>query len=257
MLQPRLRFAIPLIFLLINGCYGAKMLRGPIAVDNTEQRVRVLSEQQAQLMAEVEELKDSITRQEELLRSLRADTQARLDELALGVDAVGNQVQDGFDRPDAYYSAPRATPDSPTLPTGPGMSDTTVADHEVAPEQLKEIYDNAYLDLNRGNYSLALIGFKDYLDKSPDSEYSDNAQYWIGECYYAQRNFRRAIEELILVDRNYPLGDKVPAALLKIGYSLIQLEDRAAAKEMLRDLINRFPTSDEAAQARAKIQTID
>ena len=132
-----------------------------------------------------------------------------------------------------------------------------MVDQEIAPEQLKAIYDNAYLDLNRGNYSLALIGFKDYLDKSPDSDLSDNAQYWIGECYYAQRNFRRAVEELILVDRHYPLGDKVPAALLKIGYSQIQLEDRSAAKEMLRDLINRFPTSDEAAQARAKIQTLD
>jgi tol-pal system protein YbgF len=127
----------------------------------------------------------------------------------------------------------------------------------LTPAQTKAIYDNAYLDLNRGNYPLAMIGFQDYLRRSPGSDLSDNAQYWIGECYYAQRDFRRAIDELTLVDRDYPLGDKVPAALLKIGYSHLQLEEREEAKEVLRDLINRFPTSDEAAQARAKIKSID
>jgi tol-pal system protein YbgF len=123
--------------------------------------------------------------------------------------------------------------------------------------QAKEIYDNAYLDLSRGNYSLALLGFRDYLTKSPESELSDNAQYWIGECYYTQKDFMRAIEEFERVDHNYPLGDKVPAALLKIGYSQLQLENRDAAKETLRDLINRYPTTEEAEQARAKLSTIN
>ncbi len=122
---------------------------------------------------------------------------------------------------------------------------------------MKRLYNLSLNYYNSASYDTALIKFHEFIDTYPDHDLTDNAQYWIGECYYAQRNFRRAVEELILVDRHYPLGDKVPAALLKIGYSQIQLEDRSAAKEMLRDLINRFPTSDEAAQARAKIQTLD
>jgi tol-pal system protein YbgF len=256
-LRATLRFALPLAVVLSTGCYGAKVLRQPIAADKTEKNVQTLVEQQAILQDEIAELRATIARQEEMIRSLRADTQSRLDELTENVDAVGSRVKDSFDRPDVYYSVPSEPQDYRRSPTLPAYGDSASAPQSLTPAQIKAIYDNAYLDLNRGNYSLALIGFQDYLSRNPDSDLSDNAQYWIGECYYAQRDFRRAIEELGLVDRDYPLGDKVPASLLKIGYSHLQLDDREAAKEVLRDLINRFPTSDEAAQARAKIRTLD
>jgi len=256
-LQARLRFALPLAVLLTTGCYGAKMLRQPIATDKTEKNVQTLVEQQAKLHEEIVELRSSVAQQEELLRALRADTYARLDELTESVEVVGSRVEDSIERPDVYYSVTPQTPDLGRSPQAPAWGDSTSPPEALTPAQIKAIYDNAYLDLNRGNYALALIGFQDYLKRSPDSDLSDNAQYWIGECYYAQRDFRRAIEELAVVGRNFPQGDKVPAALLKIGYSHLQLEDREQAQEVLRDLINRFPTSDEAAQARAKIRSLD
>jgi tol-pal system protein YbgF len=127
----------------------------------------------------------------------------------------------------------------------------------LTPVQAKVIYDNAYLDLNRGNYALALLGFRDFLAKDPQSDLADNAQYWIGECYYAQRDFAQAIEEFRLVERQYPQGEKVPASLLKVAYAQLQLEDRDAARATLEDLIGRFPSSNEAAQARTKLSSIE
>jgi tol-pal system protein YbgF len=233
------------------------VLRQPIATEKTEKNVETLIEQQARLHDEIAELRATLTEQEEMIRTLRADTQSRLDELAENVDAVGNRVQDSLERPDAYYSVSPGPSEYRRTPALPAYGDSAAASQTLTPAQVKAIYDNAYLDLNRGNYSLALIGFQDYLKRNPDSDLSDNAQYWIGECYYAQREFSKAIEELMLVDRSYPLGDKVPAALLKIGYSYVQLDDREAAKEVLRNLVNRFPTSDEAEQARAKIRSLD
>jgi tol-pal system protein YbgF len=123
--------------------------------------------------------------------------------------------------------------------------------------QTKFLYDNAYLDLNRGDYALALVGFRDFLSRDPQSDLADNAQYWIAECFYAQRDFPRAIEEFARVEQSYPQGDKVPAAILKTAYALLQIDDRDSARSVLEDLINRFPTSNEAAQARTKLQSLE
>jgi tol-pal system protein YbgF len=248
---------LPLALILCTGCYGAKLLRQPLAVDQTEKRVADLVEQQAKLYAEIAELRETVTRQEEMLRSLRADTQTRLSELTEDVQVVSSRMEDSLERPDTYFPVVKQEPYYPQRLAQIPAADSAQGFTELTPAQAKEIYDNSYLDLSRGNYSLALLGFRDYLNKSPESDLSDNAQYWIGERYYTQRDFLRATEEFERVDRDYPLGDKVPAALLKIGFCRLQLEDRAAAKNVLRDLINRYPTTEEAEQARARLETID
>lgn len=252
--------AAALIALLAAGCYGAKLLRQPIAVNETEQRVRSLTEQQAALQAEIARLAQTIERQEELIRSLRADTQTRLSELSDNVSSLGSRVEDRLDRPPSHspitnYPA-MPVPTTPSPPAGTGAADSSSASG-LSPAQVKVIYDNAYLDLNRGNYALALLGFRDFLGKAPGSDLADNAQYWIGECYYAQHDFAKSIEEFNHVVQDYPVGDKVPAALLKIAYAHLQLEDRAAGMSALEELIQRFPSSNEAAQARTKMQSIE
>ena len=244
------------IILLLPGCYGAKMIRQPIAVDNTEQRVAAMAEQQAKLTAEVRELRQILVRQEEMIRALRADTHTRLQELTMNVDAVGTRIEDSYERPDARYPV-RAPEDDPfAAPPSLPETETPATERELSAVELKAIYDNAYLDLTQGNYRLALLGFREYLEKSPESDLSDNAQYWIGECYYAQREYRTAIEEFRTVERQYPRGDKVPAALLKIAYSYLQVGDRDAARETLRDVMNRYPMTEEARQAEEKIRSL-
>ena len=89
----------------------------------------------------------------------------------------------------------------------------------------------------------------------PDSDLADNAQYWIGESFYAQRDFDRAIQEFLQAVDGYPGGDKHPAALLKIGYSFLQTGDRDSARSYLKRLVEEFPNSDEAELARNKIRS--
>jgi len=254
----RFRVALPILASVLCGCYGAKALRQPIAVDSTERNVRSLMEQQTMLDASVRKLQETVARQEEMLRALRADTQTRLQELNESIQALGNRVGDTLERRSIFPVPPGWAAEGQLVAPSEQRGDSAApAAGALTPGQVKAIYDNAYLDLNRGNYSLALLGFRDYLSKSPDSELADNAQYWIGECYYAQRDFRKAIEEFSVVEQGHPKGDKVPAAMLKIAYSKLQLEDRAGARQELRDLIGRFPNSDEAAQARTKLSSLE
>jgi tol-pal system protein YbgF len=236
------------------GCSPSKTVRMPETVDILDARVASIQEQQALLQSSLTEIKETLARQEEILRSLRADTQTRFSELTTNMDTVRNKMEESMQRRSLFQSAP---PVSTLPPAGLGqMPDSTGAQGSMSPSEIKRIYDDAYLDLNRGNYSLALMGFQSFLRRAPQSELADNAQYWIGECYYAQRDFARAIDEFRLVERNHPDGEKVPSALLKIAYSHLQLEDRGSARDVLNDLIARYPRSEEAAQAKSKLQSI-
>ncbi len=120
----------------------------------------------------------------------------------------------------------------------------------------QEIYNMAYADYLKGNFDLAIDGFKIYLENFSQSPFADNALYWIGECYFSQKNFEEAIaryNELIL---NYPSGDKVPAAYLHKGLSLIELGQKEEALSVFRLLISKYPLEEETKIAQEKIKEL-
>ena len=120
----------------------------------------------------------------------------------------------------------------------------------------REVYNMAHSDYLKGNYSLAIDGFKIYLEHFPDSPYADNALYWIGECYFSQREFNSSIEYFKQLVLDYPQGDKVPAAYLKRGISLMELENKEEALSVFKLLISKFPLEEETRIAQEKIKEI-
>lgn len=117
----------------------------------------------------------------------------------------------------------------------------------------QELYNNAYGDYLKGNYSLAIDSFKLFLQQYPSTPLSDNALYWIGECHYSQEQYQEAIDSFNELLINYPSGDKVPAAYLKKGLSLAQLGRKEEALATLKLLVAKFPTQEEARLAQQKI----
>ncbi|MEK7342047.1 MAG: tol-pal system protein YbgF, partial [Candidatus Binatota bacterium] len=111
--------------------------------------------------------------------------------------------------------------------------------------------------LERKDYRVAIARFKEFIKKHPQSEYADNAQYWIGESHYALREFDQAILEFDAVRRKYPKGDKVPAALLKQGFAFAELGDKVDARLILRELTDKYPQSPEAAKAKQKLKALE
>ena len=87
----------------------------------------------------------------------------------------------------------------------------------------------------------------------PDTEVADNAQYWIGESYYGTGDFANAIVEFQKVLDNYPKGDKVPAAMFKMGLSQARLKQTAESQKTYRALIQKYPKSPEAALAKERL----
>jgi TolA-binding protein len=87
-------------------------------------------------------------------------------------------------------------------------------------------------------------------------ELSDNAQYWIGECYYGLGDLDKAVLEYLKVRDLYPDGDKVAAATLKTGYAFLRKGDSATARRYFETVLREFPNSDEATLARDKLDSI-
>jgi tol-pal system protein YbgF len=120
----------------------------------------------------------------------------------------------------------------------------------------QEIYNMAYADYLKGNFILAIDGFKIYLDNFAQSPFADNALYWIGECYFSQKEYEEAISrynELIL---NYPLGDKVPAAYLHKGISLMELDRNEEALSVFKLMVSKYPLEEETKIAQEKIKEL-
>jgi tol-pal system protein YbgF len=104
-------------------------------------------------------------------------------------------------------------------------------------------------------YDRAIQQFRTFQRKYPDSSIADDAQYWIGEIYFIQKDYNRAILEFNDVLK-YRRGDRVPAALLRQAHAFLEIGDRTDARLILQKLINDHPKSEQAQEARAQLQTL-
>lgn len=104
-------------------------------------------------------------------------------------------------------------------------------------------YQAALNAFNTGKYDRALTRFKALLERSKDDALSDNAQYWIGECYYGMKDYNKAVIEFEKVF-TFPKSNKKDDAQLKLGLCYIRLNDKDSAHRELTRLLSKFPNSE-------------
>ena len=119
-----------------------------------------------------------------------------------------------------------------------------------------EIYRLAKQAFDQGDSDAARKKFQELIEKYPRSERADNAQFWIGEIYYREKWYEKAILEYQKVIENYPKGNKVPASLLKQGLAFLNLGDKTNSRLILEELIRKHPKSNEAKIARDKVKSL-
>ncbi len=125
-----------------------------------------------------------------------------------------------------------------------------------ATDDAEKLYRSSLDLLNSGKVDAAEQGFRDFLEKYPEHPYADNAQYWLGECYYARKDYNSAITEFNLVLTNYSHGDKICDATLKIGYSYIQLGDVDNGTKYLNEVMTNCNDTPVARKAAEKLKLL-
>jgi tol-pal system protein YbgF len=121
----------------------------------------------------------------------------------------------------------------------------------------QKLYDGAKKAFDDGNLKDARNGFAQLINDYPKSPHADNSQFWIGETYYQEKWYEKAILEYQKVIENYPTGNKVPAALLKQGLSFINIGEPNNARLVLKELTAKYPSTNEATIAKRKLATLN
>ncbi len=118
-------------------------------------------------------------------------------------------------------------------------------------------YEAAYQAFKDKKYKQAREKFEGFLKEFPKDKLSGNAQFWIAETYYAEKDFESAILAYETVLKKHPESDKTSAALLKQGLSFIEIGDKKTGKTILARLVEKYPNSKEAAVAKKKIAEME
>lgn len=146
-----------------------------------------------------------------------------------------------------------------SVPPTPGTSSTSLPASSIGKytQHERTAYENAFNLLRAKDYDKAAREFSAFLRAFPHSTLADNSQYWLGECYYGQRRFQEAIDEFERVFAFYSNSSKVPASLLKIGYSHLELRQPAMARAVFQQLVRTYPQSPEAIKAHGRLQDVN
>jgi len=223
-----------------------------------------LRSQYAELYASVDRLQEEI----QLLRGkieekehrqknmLSGDAGDSIESRMTNLEQVSLSIKDRLLRIEEYLALDGAAKKPTSAKTGPEKPPAREkADIPPAKEMAEnELYAKAKQDFDSGELEAARAGFLEFLKRYPKSAIADSSQFWVGEIYYRQKWYEKAILEYQKVIENYPKGNKIQASLLKQGFSFFNLGDKSNGRLILKELIKKYPSSNEAKIAKQKLE---
>ena len=235
----------------------------------------------------VEQSTDSVNQMNTAVNALQQKLNAQTEASSGKLDTVSGQVQslnDSFDElksriakldkelqdvqaqlqsMQAQSAAPAGGAPQPQQPSGqPGTgapADGSVqpaAPPQAAAPPLQDSYQSALRDYNAARYDVASSEFTDVLTYYPNDALAGNAQFYLGEIAYREQKYKDAIKAYNGVLENFSGSPKAPAAQLRKGLALLQLKQTESGVHELRSLIQRYPQTPEALQARSKLNAM-
>ena len=233
------------------------------AVLDMIQQVDEVSEDIGLLRGEIEVQGNDINDIKKRQRELYLDIDRRLRDLESGATTQAPASQISVPQVSTAASAGSVTTGQQTPsvePSTPEPATSTTASVSQTPSVTqsaeKEAYQAAFDTLKEGRYKQAKTELKTFLDKYPNSSFSGNAQYWLGEAHYVTRNFDQGVVEFEKVLKTYPTSNKVPDAMLKLGYTFYERKQFDQAKAILQDLRERFPKTTASRLATKRLDRI-
>jgi len=205
----------------------------------------------------VNQLSQSVKAMQKTLQQQNSDSQAKVDQVSSQIQTLNDTLDELKAR---LAKASKQLDDiqgqQQNLPPSPSPSGSTTTGPASQAPQADILYNNALRDYNSGRYELALSQFQDYLKLYPNTELAGNAQYYVADMEYRAQNFEGAVRDYDKVLEQFPGGNKAAAAQLKKGYSLLELGRKEAGVRELNALIQRYPKTIEATQARERLQKL-
>ncbi len=209
---------------------------------------------------------DTMSTQTQGLSDNMQDVQARVAKLGQQMNdiqgllqSIDGKISGGAVSAQNAYPAGSVPGSAQSIQSSPSASQPSQAGNAVPAMpaiSADTLYQNALRDFSTGKYDLARQEFSDYVKNFPTNDLASNAQFYLGEISYAQGDYQDAIAQYEIVTGNYPRSFKLAAALLKKAFAEVELGMKSTGIRDLREVLRRFPGSDEARRAQAKLKEL-
>ncbi|MFH1700981.1 MAG: tetratricopeptide repeat protein [Candidatus Zixiibacteriota bacterium] len=226
-----------------------------------EEKVNQVRADQRLLKAKIDAIDSLIADGAEQDNRLRADMRSSVEDLNEQLTQLQNQLNDlnqmiyNFSQRVASQPAQsQVFQQAPLADDAAAQASDTTEIEAVSSVDCTGLWDQAFKDMRRGQYDLALSGFSDYIKFCPKGNLLDNSQYWIAECYYEMEMNERAIEEYTRLIDGYPESEKLSSAYFKIGRSYEKMNNNGKALEYYIIIQEQFPGSVQHEQVKDKIE---
>ena len=211
----------------------------------------------------VEQSSDSMNKVAASLTDLQGTLQKQQTDSGTHVDQLSGQIQALNDTLDELKAR--------LAKVSKQLEDMQAAQQNVAAQQSQQtqqqqqqaqapppdvLYNNALRDYNAAKNDLAVQEFADYVKYYPNTDLAGNAYFYLADLEFRQGNYQQAVKDYDQVLQNFPTGNKAPAAQLKKGFALLELGQKDGGIAELRRLIQRYPRSNEALQARDRLRKL-
>lgn len=209
-----------------------------------EDRLNQLQQAISILTGQVEQLQYRNQQLQQQMEKMQADYEYRLDQVEKG----GGGRSGG--------AAAARPPSSPTAagPLGAGASaagpSTATAPPAAAAGAADQVYNDAFKKLQDGDYAGAEKGFRAFVQRNPQHALAGNAQYWLGETYYARRDYQNAMTAFAEGYKAYKTSPKGPDNLLKLGVTLANLGRKPDACAIFARFAQDYPRATDLQKRR-------
>ena len=247
---------------------GQKDMQTQMTQDHTVQRTLI-----EQSSDSVNKLNTTMSGLQKSVQDVQANSGTRLDTMSTQVQGLSDNLeeiksrigklnqqlvdlQNSVQNIDARLAggAPTGAP-TPAGAGAPAPSGAAAVPAGAAPSA-DTLYSNGLRDITSGKYDLARSEFADYLRYYGDTDLASNAQFYLGEIAYSQKQYEQAVSEYDKVLSNYPKSFKLAPARLKKGMALIELGQKNPGVRELREVVKRYPGTEEERRARAKLKEL-
>ena len=211
----------------------------------------------------VEQSTDSMNKVASSVTDLQGSLQKQQTDTGAHVDQISGQIQALNDTLDELKAR--------LAKVSKQLEDMQAAQQNVAAQQSQQtqqqqqqaqapppdvLYNNALRDYNAAKNDLAAQEFADYVKYYPNTDLAGNSYFYLADLEFRQGNYQQAVKDYDQVLQNFPTGNKAPAAQLKKGFALLELGQKDSGIAELRRLIQRYPRSNEALQARDRLRKL-
>ncbi len=260
---------LSMLWLTVSPAWGAskEMIQLQTQVQQLQEQMtamqRGFDERMGVMKNLVERDTDAINKATGALTALQATLQKQQGDSATHVDQLSGQIQSLNDTLDELKA--RLAKVSKQLEDMQSSQQSLAAQQATTQAQQQAaasapppdvLYNNALRDYNGDKNDLATQEFSDYIKYYPNTDLAGNCYFYLGEIQFRQGNYQQAAKSYDQVLQNFPTGNKAASAQLKKGFSLLELGKQEDGVIELRHVIQRYPKSNEALQARERLRKL-